>query len=69
MSCVGATHTALVATHSFSEIRGLCHRVLVLERGAVVARGAPEEAAAIIGVDAALAGGEPAPEQGEGAPC
>lgn len=66
---VGATHTALVATHSFSEIRGLCHRVLVLERGAVVARGAPEEAAAIIGVDAALAGGEPAPEQGEGAPC
>jgi len=57
---VGTDHTALVATHSFTDIRALCDRVLVLERGVVVARGAPDEAAAMIGVDRA-SGAEDSP--------
>jgi ABC-2 type transport system ATP-binding protein len=48
---VGERHTALVATHSFSDVGDLCDRVVVLEKGSVVAVGPAEEAAAMVGVE------------------
>jgi ABC-2 type transport system ATP-binding protein len=55
---VGEEHTAIVATHSFSDVAGLCDRVLVLERGRISREGAPGEAARMIGVEPCTGSGE-----------
>ena len=50
---VGTTHTALVATHSFSDVGDLCHRVVVLQKGQITAEGPAHDAAAMVGVEEA----------------
>jgi ABC-2 type transport system ATP-binding protein len=58
---VGSAHTALVATHSFSDVEDLCDRVLVLEQGRVVDEGPAARAAAMVGVEAEGARCAPVP--------
>ena len=48
---VGTTHTALVATHSFSDVGDLCHRVVVLRQGLVFSQGPAARAAEMMGVE------------------
>jgi ABC-2 type transport system ATP-binding protein len=40
---LGRSHTLLLSTHILPEVELLCHRVLIIDRGRLVAQGTPEE--------------------------
>ena len=49
---LGGEHTVILSTHILSEVEQICHRVLILNRGEIVAEDTP------VGLAARLAGGE-----------
>lgn len=48
---VGSSRTALVATHSFSDVSDLCDRVVLLAEGRLVGEGPPADAARMMAID------------------
>ncbi|MBC8060282.1 MAG: ATP-binding cassette domain-containing protein [Clostridiaceae bacterium] len=40
---IGKTHTIILSSHILSEVSAICHRVLIINRGKIVASGTPEE--------------------------
>lgn len=40
---LASDHTIILSTHILPEVQNLCHRVLIINRGEIVAQGAPEE--------------------------
>lgn len=42
---IGKTHTIILSSHILSEVSAICHRVLIINKGKIVASGTPEELA------------------------
>jgi ABC-2 type transport system ATP-binding protein len=40
---IGKTHTIILSSHILSEVSAICHRVLIINKGSIVASGTPEE--------------------------
>lgn len=40
---IGKTHTIILSSHILSEVSAICHRVLIINKGKIVASGTPEE--------------------------
>ena len=40
---LGKTHTVILSSHILSEVQAVCSRVLILSKGALVAKGTPEQ--------------------------
>ena len=40
---VGKTHTIILSSHILSEVSAICHRVIIINKGQIVASGTPEE--------------------------
>ena len=40
---IGKTHTIILSSHILSEVSAICHRVLIINKGRIVASGTPEE--------------------------
>ncbi len=58
IKAIGKTRTVMLSTHDLSEVKASCARVLIVNRGKIVADGAPDELAAksgrvryVIGID------------------
>ena len=40
---IGKKHTIILSSHILSEVSAICHRVLIINKGKIVASGTPEE--------------------------
>lgn len=43
ISELGREHTIILSSHILSEISAICHRIVIINKGAIVAEGTPEE--------------------------